>query len=267
MTDTADSGEMQDAWRAEPIPEPGATQKLVRVIEAALPPAIKRILKRSVQRPRVGKVDMGDLRSTRPISKWWGWARGTPVDRHYIEGFLYANRTDVRGRAMEVGDVRYITEFGGEKVTSVDVLNYVDLPSTTIVADLVDAPDIADDSFDCIICTQVLQFTKDPAAALATMRRILAPGGTLLMTVPCVSNLDTEANWHDRWRFTSRAVIEMAESAAKAGDDIRIESHGNVLAIVSFLHGLSAEELDPLELAERDGRYEMVVTLRLVKAA
>jgi hypothetical protein len=113
----------------------------------------------------------------------------------------------------------------------------------------------------------VLQFTKDPAAALATMRRILAPGGTLLMTVPCVSNLDTEANWHDRWRFTSRAVTEMAESAGSAGDDISIESHGNVLAIVSFLHGLSAEELDPEELAERDGRYEMIVTLRLVKAA
>jgi hypothetical protein len=58
----------------------------------------------------------------------------------------------------------------------------------------------------------------------------------------------------------------MAESAGSAGDDISIESHGNVLAIVSFLHGLSAEELDPEELAERDGRYEMIVTLRLRKA-
>jgi hypothetical protein len=266
MTDSADTGDMTDGWRADPLPEPGLTRRLVRAIEAALPAPFKRLLKRSVQQPKVGRVDMGDLRRTRPISKWWGWARGTPVDRHYIEGFLSENRADVRGRAMEVGDVRYITEFGGDRVTSTDVLNYVDLPSTTIVADLVDAPDIPDDSFDCIICTQVLQFTKDPAAALATMRRILAPGGTLLMTVPCVSNLDTEANWHDRWRFTSRAVTEMAESAAKAGDDIRIESHGNVLAIVTFLHGLSAEELAPEELAERDGRYEMIVTLRLRKA-
>lgn len=266
MTDSANSDGFAEPWQAEPDRGPGLRDKIVRRIEGALPPAVKRAMKRSVQRPRVGKVDMGDLRRTKPISKWWGWARGTPVDRHYIEGFLAAHRDDVRGRAMEVGDVRYITEFGGERVTSVDVLNYVDLPSTTIVADLVDAPDIPDDRFDCIICTQVLQFTKDPAAALATMRRILAPGGTLLMTVPCVSNLDTEANWHDRWRFTSRAVTEMAESAGSAGDDISIESHGNVLAIVSFLHGLSAEELDPEELAERDGRYEMIVTLRLRKA-
>ena len=39
-----------------------------------------------------------------------------------------------------------------------------------------DAPHIPDDSFDCAIVTQTLQFVYDVRAALATLHRILAPG-------------------------------------------------------------------------------------------
>ena len=57
-------------------------------------------------------------------------------------------------------------------------------PQATIVGDLTDAPQIPSDAFDCAIVTQTLQFVYDVRAALATLHRILAPGGVLLATVP-----------------------------------------------------------------------------------
>lgn len=39
-------------------------------------------------------------------------------------------------------------------------------------------------SFDRVICTEVLEHTKDPAAILAEIRRILRPDGVAVITVP-----------------------------------------------------------------------------------
>ena len=43
--------------------------------------------------------------------------------------------------------------------------------------------------FDCAIVTQTLQFVYDVRAALATLHRILAPGGVLLATVPGITKI------------------------------------------------------------------------------
>lgn len=50
-------------------------------------------------------------------------SRGQPVDRHYIERFLSAHASDVRGAVLEVGDNEYTRRFGGERVTTSDVLH------------------------------------------------------------------------------------------------------------------------------------------------
>ena len=47
-----------------------------------------------------------------PISQKFGFDRGTPVDRYYIEVFLAAYSRDIRGRALEVGDASYCRKFG-----------------------------------------------------------------------------------------------------------------------------------------------------------
>ena len=39
---------------------------------------------------------LGTLRSSGPLSDNFGFDRGTPVDRYYIERFLYDNRADIR---------------------------------------------------------------------------------------------------------------------------------------------------------------------------
>jgi glycosyltransferase involved in cell wall biosynthesis len=40
--------------------------------------------------PPIGRVQFGQLASTTPVSLDFGWDRGTPIDRYYIEQFLQA---------------------------------------------------------------------------------------------------------------------------------------------------------------------------------
>jgi SAM-dependent methyltransferase len=51
-----------------------------------------------------------------------------------------------------------------------------------VEADAADLP-FPDGAFDVVLCEQGLQFMPDPAAAVAEMRRVLAPGGRLTASV------------------------------------------------------------------------------------
>ena len=42
-----------------------------------------------------------------PISQDFGFDRGTPIYRHYVEDFLTRNSGDIKGRVLEVGDDAY----------------------------------------------------------------------------------------------------------------------------------------------------------------
>ena len=221
-------------------------------------------------RATLGKIDFGQLRRLKPVSKRWGFDRGQPIDRFYIEQFLDRERESIRGAVLEIGDDRYVRMFGDSRCDSIDVLHYVEgNPGTTIVGDLCDAPQIADGSFDCVVCTQTLQFVENPARAFATLCRILRPGGVLLMTVPALSPLDNDRRhaWHDRFRFTSVGVKQLVRDAVGESADADINVVGNVLVATAFLQGLAAEELTAEELAARDPRYELLVTLRLRRSA
>jgi hypothetical protein len=44
-----------------------------------------------------------------------------------------------------------------------------------------------------------------------------------------------------------------------------VETHGNVLLAVAYLHGLTVDELRPEELQQRDEDFQLVITARAVK--
>jgi glycosyltransferase involved in cell wall biosynthesis len=54
--------------------------------------------------PPPGRVSFGDFSRIAPISQDFGFDRGTPIDRHYVEDFLTRNSGDIKGRVLEVGD-------------------------------------------------------------------------------------------------------------------------------------------------------------------
>jgi SAM-dependent methyltransferase len=221
--------------------------------------------------PPVGLVRFGSLRRVNPISRNWGDDRGGPVDRHYIVGFVSANRADIRGRVLEIGEDVYTNWFGGKQVTQRDILEYQkgEHPRATFVGDLTTADHLPSDAFDCVIITQTLQLIYDVRAAIRTIHRILKPGGVALVTVPGITpiNHHDDGSWGDYWCWTFTAVSmrrlfgEFFPAAA-----LGIESHGNVLVAANFLYGLGRGELSQAELDHCDPDYPVIIAVRAQKA-
>src|SRR3954470_3249492 len=87
-----------------------------------LPPDVYERLRQKRFRSRFGPkpVDFGQLRKTTPVARDYGWIRGQPVDRYFIEKFLAQNSDAIRGRVLELADPEYTLRFGGDKVTKSD---------------------------------------------------------------------------------------------------------------------------------------------------
>ena len=225
--------------------------------------------KYGLQWPRRGHVNFGDLRRVTPVSSAFGMDRGKAIDRFYIEAFLRENAGYIKGRALELGDPYYIETFGKGQVSQADVLHVVaGNPIATIIADLTDAPHIPDNSFDCIIFTQSIQMIYDFRAALATLHRILKPGGTVLLTTAGIAKIGRRLGRDDcgeYWHFTSQSVEALAKEFFP-GAEAEVQTYGNVLAATAFLQGLAIEEMEPAELDYCDPDFEVIVTARITKA-
>lgn len=214
------------------------------------------------------RVDWGDLRRTAPVSRYFGYDRGQPVDRFYVEGFLERCRTDVRGRVMEVGDDAYTRRFGGERVTRADVLHvHAGNPRATVVGDLASGEGIPSGAFDCMVLTQTLHLVFDVRVAVRTVHRALRPGGVVLVTVPGISQVE-KGEWGASWYWgLTPASLRRALEEYFAPEDVSVETHGNALSACAFLYGLAAEELRREELEHTDPAYPVTVAARARKAA
>jgi SAM-dependent methyltransferase len=216
--------------------------------------------------PPVGEAHFGDLRRLRPIGRNFGFERGRPVDRYYIENFLARQAEDIRGRVLEIANASYTRRYGGSRVEISDVLDVAeDNPQATILADLTHADHVPPDAFDCVILTQTLHLIYDVRPAIRTLHRILKPGGVLLATFPGISQIGCRGcSDHWCWSFTQLSARRLFEEAFPA-QNVELEAYGNVLAAISFLHGLVVEELRQEELDYHDPDYEVLITLRAVK--
>lgn len=211
-------------------------------------------------------VWLGTARRLTPFSETWGFDRGTPVDRYYIERFLSEHRSDVRGRVLEVGDPRYTRRFG-TAITSPDVLD-VDPgnPEATVVADVARPEAFEPEAYDCFILAQTLQYVFDVRAAVRSAQRLLRPGGVVLATVPAVSRVARSAGVDGEfWRFTE-ASCRALFGGEFAPERVEVLAYGNVLTAVSFLLGLACEDLSPRELDHADPWFPVLIAVRAVKS-
>jgi SAM-dependent methyltransferase len=227
---------------------------------------VRRWFVRQTRLPRVGTVDFGDLARLEPVSRDWGFDRGTPVDRFYIEGFLDRHSADIRGRVLEVADNAYTRRFGGDRVERSDILQPVSgSPKATLIADLGTGHGVPESLFHCVICTQTLQFIYDVRRAAASLFRMLRPGGVLLLTVPGISQISREdmEKTGDYWRFTNASLMKLLSE--HFGGEVTVECAGNVYAATAFLHGIAVEELDRSALEAADPQYQMMLLGRAVR--
>jgi SAM-dependent methyltransferase len=217
----------------------------------------------------------------RPLSTTYGFDRGRPVDRYYIEDFVrrfggapgYAAGC-IQGRVLEIGGRWYVDRFGvwttepaPGKVHRVDVL-HVDAsnPEATIVGSLANPDTLPADAFDCIICTQTLHVIYDVETAVRMLHRALRPGGTVLVTVPGItaSCRPDRDHWGDWWRFTEGSSRRLFAGVFGAAE-VHVEAYGNLTAAVAMLVGMAAEELPEHRLHLRDRDYDVLIGIRAVK--
>jgi SAM-dependent methyltransferase len=219
----------------------------------------KQQLRRLVRRPV-----WGNLRRLTPISASFGFDRGTPIDRYYLRRFLIQEQDAIRGVAGEVSESRYVDEYGGDRVSRVEVIDIdADNPRATIVADLAQAASLPEATFDSLVVIQTLQYTSSPSAAISNCLQALRGGGSLLIVVPGLTSHDPRMPLdHDYWRFWPAGIESLLREAAPQARR-RVVGYGNLVAALGLLHGLAAEELKPQELDHNDRHFPVVVCARL----
>lgn len=204
---------------------------------------------------------------TAPVCRDFGWERGTPIDRYYIEKFLDSRRELIRGCVLEVGDSVYTHRFGDDRIIQSDVLNLAsDNPAATLVADLTNTATLPQRAFDTFVCTQTLGCIFDVRKAVRGIRHLLRPGGVFLGTVAGISQVSRwdMDHWGDYWRFTSLSVKRLFSPVF--GNSLQTKSYGNALAATAFVQGIAVEDLPyPHLLDEFDPDYEVIIGIQAIK--
>lgn len=89
---------------------------------------------------------------------------------------------------------------------------------------------LADSEAATILCTETLEHVRDTAPFLGELRRALAPGGLLILTVPFA------ARWHfvpqDYWRFTPAGLDQVLKVAGFR--DVRVYARGGALTVACY---------------------------------
>lgn len=236
-----------------------------------LSPQMKRVVRKLAGKdksPLLGHVRFGDFGTTTPVSQEFGFDRGLPIDRYYIESFLERNRADIKGRVLEVGDDAYSRRYGGKNIARQDILHAAaGNPIATIVGGLPDDALLERDAYDCMVLTQVLHFIFEMKAALHDLHDALRPGGVMLLTVPGITPVE-RTEWTESWYWSlTKSAATRLVGEVFGEDNIMVEQHGNVFAATAFIQGVALEEVDRRKLDVQDPAYPVIVTVRAVKAA
>jgi len=201
-----------------------------------------------------------------PRNDQYGFDRGTPVDRRYIEAFLEARRRAIRGRVVEVQDSAYTLKFGADRVSASVVVDIdASNPRATLIADLEDVGSLSGDSYDCIILTQTLHLLRRPDQCIDNCFRSLRARGVLLATASSVSRVSPTYPDSDFWRFTPAGIAELF--TRQWPGHFSVHAFGSLRTCVAFLLGEAQEDLPDTVLDYHDPRFPLVVAVEALKTS
>jgi SAM-dependent methyltransferase len=89
-----------------------------------------------------------------------------------------------------------------DEYRSIDIERKV--PDVDFVGDLQDMKAVADESYNVVLCTEVLEHVPQPEKLIAEVRRVLKPRGKFILSVPHLSRLHEEP--YDYYRFTKHGL-------------------------------------------------------------
>jgi hypothetical protein len=201
----------------------------------------------------------------KPISSKFGFDRGIPVDRYYIEDFLSNHSDKITGRVLEVADDFYSRKFG-QNCQSYNVLHLEPgHEKASIVGDLTKPDELPENVADCFICTQTFNFIFDIDKAVQGAHKLLNEGGVLLASMSGISQISRYDmdRWGDYWRFTPLAAELVFKKYFK---EVHVSSAGNAFIAKSLLDGLAVEDIaDTSKFSFNDPDYPVTVFVYAIK--
>ncbi len=160
-----------------------------------------------------------ELQTHQAEDRHW-WYRGR---RTVIEGVIDGLRLPARARILDAGcgsgrNMLELARHGsvtGVELSETSVALARERRAGEVVAGSVLEMPFPADSFDLAVSLDVIEHLEDDLAALRELRRTVAPGGSLLVTVPAYQWLwsgHDDINHHHR-RYTRRSLQRVAEQA------------------------------------------------------
>jgi SAM-dependent methyltransferase len=148
---------------------------------------------------------------------------------------------------------RHIAALGPERLSAVEIsgnaqaarpwraFTTLDYPAFDLCAPLPDGHE----RYDVVICEQVIEHVEDPCAAVANLRRLVVPGGHVIVSTPFLIRIHEEWGMRDYWRFTPRGLRTLLERAGLQVEEVG--SWGNAAVVVgNFGHWPAARRWLPL---------------------
>lgn len=219
-------------------------------------------IKRKITKSRFNSVS---LLKVAPVSSKFGFDRGTPIDRYYIERFLNDNSQYVTGNILEIGGVKYSKRFSLGTNNTYYCLTLDSPPHSKdikfINGDLTKVEKLPDGLIDCFICTQTFNFIYDVRAAIRGAYKLLKEGGILCATVSGLSQISRYDmdRWGDYWRFTDLSIRKLMGEVFQE-NNIQVFVYGNVMSATALIQGLAVEDLQDTSLLEKcDNDYQVTI--------
>jgi len=135
----------------------------------------------------------------------------------------------IKGKVLDIGSgsfLRYKHLFNFDEYITMDIKPV----GVDIVGRIENIP-LTDNTFDSIVCTQVLGDVFELNKAFKEMYRILRPNGVLMVTESLFDPLHDEPN--DYWRFTPYSLRRLAEKVGFRV--ILIEGRGGKWSVIGGL--------------------------------
>lgn len=183
-------------------------------------------------------------------------ALGLSHRRRLLDAELADHAPRFAGLVLEIGALR--TRRGGfrQPEVGVDWLRFDIAPTEqpNVVADVQHLP-VRDDSFDWVVCLEMLQYVASPDAAVREIARVLRPGGATVVSVPFLHRSDGPT---DRHRFTETRVRELVSAPG-----LRLE---HVTAQAAFFGTLANQLRQAVaQVPSRWTRWPLAATIRPIE--
>lgn len=167
-------------------------------------------------------------------------------------------------RVIDVGagELKYKMYFVHCDYLSVDLCigdDVWDYRGVDVVASAFELP-IRDETFDAVLCIQVLEHLNSPARAFAEFHRILRPGGRVFVSFPLLAGEHQQP--FDFFRYTQFGLKFLAESTGFRV--VSIEPHGGSIIALEILAWSAFWALLPIR-RQTLPRYILYVVLYPVK--